>query len=406
MNSRRITRTKMILRGLNTIQSLLLLILLTSGSFLLRAQTMETAHIPTEGEIKKIIAAMPDKPRVKPKKNRKVLVFSMSHKYYHNCIPTSKKAFAIMGKKTGAFEVVVSDDITMFEPENLKTFDAIIFNNAYIEMFITYTNIAKGYFGALKEEDKKKAMELDQRLKNSLIEFIKEGKGLVVLHASVASFESWPEFGHIVGARFDGHPWKDIDVTFKVDRPKHPLTQAFKTTSFVLNDEIYQVKDPYSRDSLNVLVSIDATKTDMTRKGINRKDRDFGITWIKKYGKGRVFYCALGHKNELFWNSTILQHYLDGIQYVLGDLELDNENADRTICFGADFFYTKNHPDKSRIPFFFKEYKNAQKYQDILIAISTILKKEEIAALAYQNVIHFIQRLWKEDNDGTQKGRK
>ncbi len=323
MNSEKIIDNNTILRLLHTLQYLLLLIFLSGGSTIIRAQTMETAHSPADEEITKITASMPDNPRVKPNKNRRVLVFSMSHKYYHNCIPMGKKAFVIMGKKTGAFEAVVSDDIAMFEPENLKTFDAIIFNNAYIEMFITYTNIAKGYFGALKEEDKKKAMELDQRLKNSLVEFIKEGKGLVVLHASVASFESWPEYGRIVGARFDGHPWKDVDVTFKIDRPKHPLTQLFKTTSFVLNDEIYQVKDPYSRDSLNVLVSIDAAKTDMTRKGINRKDRDFGITWIKKYGKGRVFYCALGHKHELFWNSTILQHYLDGIQYALGDLKLD-----------------------------------------------------------------------------------
>ncbi len=81
----------------------------------------------------------------------------------------------------------------MFEIENLKTFDAIIFNNAYIERFITYTNIVKGYFGAFNEQDKKKIMETDQRLKNNLVEFIKDGKGLVLLHSSIASFESWPE---------------------------------------------------------------------------------------------------------------------------------------------------------------------------------------------------------------------
>ena len=79
-------------------------------------------------------------------------------------------------------------------------------------------------------------------------------------------------------------------------------------------------------------------------------------------------------------------------------------NAARTICFGADFFYTKNHPDKSRSPFFFKEYENAQKYKDILTTLGTILKKEEIAALAYQNVINFIQRLWKDDNALIQTG--
>lgn len=314
-------------RGPGVLKTLQLLVLplglLIGGFTTLYAQTMEKAHIPTKTEIKKIFDAMPEKPRVKPQRTRKILVFSMSHKYFHNCIPVGQKAFEIMGKKTGAFEAVVSDDISMFEPEKLKTFDAIIFNNAYVEMFIPYTTIAQGFFASLPEDDKKKAMEVDKKLKQSLAEFIKQGKGLFILHAAIASFESWPEYGRIAGARFDGHPWIDVDVTFKVDRPEHPLIQAFKSDSFVLNDEIYQVRDPYSRDRLDVLVSIDATKTDMTLKGINRKDKDFGITWVKNYGKGRVFYCALGHKSELFWDTTILQHYLDGIQYVLGDLKVD-----------------------------------------------------------------------------------
>ena len=42
------------------------------------------------------------------------------------------------------------------------------------------------------------------------------------------------------------------------------------------------------------------------------------MTWIKNYGQGRVFYNALGHEHELFWNPIVLQHYLDGIQFVLG----------------------------------------------------------------------------------------
>jgi type 1 glutamine amidotransferase len=308
---------------LQTLLSFLLLLFIMGTTTLIHTQTMEIARIPSDADIKKITSAMPDISRVKPIEKRRVLVFSMSHKYYHNCILIGKEAFTIMGEKTQAFETVVSDDIAMFEPENLKTFDAIIFNNAYFEMFISYTNIAKGYFVALDKEAKKKVIEYDQRLKNSLVAFIQNGKGLVLIHAAVASLENWPEYGRIIGARFDGHPWKDIDVTFKVDHPEHPLTQAFKSNSFVLNDEIYQVKDPYSRDNLNVLVSIDTTKTDMSRKGINREDGDFGITWVKKYGKGRVFYCALGHNPELYWNPMILQHYLDGIQYAIGDLKLD-----------------------------------------------------------------------------------
>ena len=60
-----------------------------------------------------------------------------------------------------------------------------------------------------------------------------------------------------------------------------------------------------------------------SRNLIHREDNDFAMSYIKRYGRGRVFYCGLGHMHDLFWNPTVLQHWLDGIQYVLGDLEAD-----------------------------------------------------------------------------------
>jgi type 1 glutamine amidotransferase len=51
-----------------------------------------------------------------------------------------------------------------------------------------------------------------------------------------------------------------------------------------------------------------------------RTDKDFAVSWIRGYGKGRVFYCFLGHNPQTFWNPSILQHYLAGIQFALGDL--------------------------------------------------------------------------------------
>jgi type 1 glutamine amidotransferase len=91
-----------------------------------------------------------------------------------------------------------------------------------------------------------------------------------------------------------------------------------------VTDEIYQFTVPYSRSRLRVLLSVDAAKTSiiLDRIGmVHRSDNDFAISWVKSYGKGRVFYCALGHDHEIFWNPVILQHYLDGIQFALGDLK-------------------------------------------------------------------------------------
>ena len=90
---------------------------------------------PTDEEIARITAAAAKVTAVKPAKPRKVLVFSVSWGYKHNSIPYGKKAFEILAKKTGAFEAVISDDISMFEPKNLKQFDAVVFNNTNNEIF-------------------------------------------------------------------------------------------------------------------------------------------------------------------------------------------------------------------------------------------------------------------------------
>ena len=45
------------------------------------------------------------------------------------------------------------------------------------------------------------------------------------------------------------------------------------------------------------------------------------MSWIKSYGKGRVFYNAFGHDHDIFWNPVVLQHWLDGIQFATGRSE-------------------------------------------------------------------------------------
>jgi type 1 glutamine amidotransferase len=84
---------------------------------------------------------------------------------------------------------------------------------------------------------------------------------------------------------------------------------------------MYKFRVPYSRDRLRVLLSFDMSKlpTDVP----NREDGDNAIAWIQQVGKGRVFYCSFGHDGRIFRDPRILQFYLDGIQYALGDLEAD-----------------------------------------------------------------------------------
>lgn len=277
---------------------------------------------PTQSEIAKMQAASPDKPRVAPAKAHKLLVFSRSWGYKHTARPFGARAIEVMGKKTGAYEAtLIEDDDSLFEPQNIKNFDAIVLNNTNNEIFLP-ENLDK-----LPADEQAKARQRDEMLRKTFADYVRNGGGLAVIHAGVASFRTWPEFGDIIGARFENHPWgAGSTVVLKIDEPDHPLTAAFKEPYFIITDEIYQLAAPYSRDNLRVLVTIDLAKTTTSpeqKKLFVRQDGDFAMTYIKTYGQGRVFYNAFGHQHELFWNPIVLQHYLDGIQYVLGDLKAD-----------------------------------------------------------------------------------
>ena len=95
-----------------------------------------------------------------------------------------------------------------------------------------------------------------------------------------------------------------------------------------MQDEVFQFMDGhFTREKLHVLLNIDTDKTDVGQDrrilADRRKDLDFPITWIKRYGLGRVFYTTLGHNPHIWWDPKLLQHFLAGIQFALGDLEAD-----------------------------------------------------------------------------------
>lgn len=259
----------------------------------------------TPEEIDKIEKAMPATARAMPEKPRRVLVFSQALKFKHASIPYGEKAFQIMGEKTGAFTADLSRDGAELAPEKLAGYDAIIINNPTGD-FLTTPSLRKG-----------------------LLDFVSSGKGVVGIHAASDANFAWEEYGELIGGFFVNHPWNaDTTVTLKIEQPDHPVNQAFDGESFVVKDEIYQFREPYSRDKLLVLASLDTEKTDMNKKGIQRTDNDFAVSWVQPWGKGRVFYCSLGHNPDIFWNPTVLQHYLDGIQFALGDLKAPTSAAD------------------------------------------------------------------------------
>jgi type 1 glutamine amidotransferase/sugar phosphate isomerase/epimerase len=195
----------------------------------------------------------------------------------------------------------------VFQRESLRQFDAVFFNNTVGNCF---TNA---------------------ELRQNLVEFVYAGGGLMGVHGTTVGFtkwpgaiEDWPEFGLMIGARGANHRASDEHVFIKLDDASHPLNRTFGGKGFDYRDEFFRVGDPYSRNRVRVLMSIDIEKTDLNqgpaRGKLERADNDFALAWVRNYGRGRAFYCTIAHNPYVFWDEKMLQFYLAAAQFVLGDL--------------------------------------------------------------------------------------
>ncbi len=270
-------------------------------------KSAEPAFPVSAAERAKIEKALPAKSVVTPAKRRKLLIFDLNVGYPgHRSMAHAEVAFTRMGKRTGAFDTVISRDPAVFEPQTLRQFDAVYFNNTVGNLFT------------------------DPRLRKSLIEFVYAGGGVLGTHGATVAFtrwpgahEDWPEFGRMLGARGASHRDSDEHVFAKFDEPDHPLNRPFGG-SFHYRDEFFRVHGPYSRDRVRVLFGIDTEKTDMNqgreRGVLVRDDDDYALAWVRNYGRGRVFYCTIGHNSYVFSDPLMLKFYLGAIQFALGDL--------------------------------------------------------------------------------------
>ena len=144
----------------------------------------------------------------------------------------------------------------------------------------------------------------------------------------------WPEFNKIIGGYFKFH-WLDPQlITVKIDDPKSPLTAMFHGQEFEIRDETYTYnQESFSRDNVHVLTSIDYAKMsdeDKAKESNPRSDHDYALSWIRREGKGRLFYEAHGHHERNYAIKPFLEHILAGVQYAMGDLKADDTPSGKT----------------------------------------------------------------------------
>jgi type 1 glutamine amidotransferase len=261
-----------------------------------------------DARAKAIEQAAPDQAPAKPAKPRKVLVYGRVPTHPES-VPCCFKAMEVLGKNSGAFEATCSGDPAVFLPERLEQFDAVVMNNTHEGHPLLPQD-----FGKLDKDQQAAAKQREAACKKALLDFVAGGKGLVGIHGATCSVQ-WPEYLEMLGGSYGGHIAGKVWV--KAEEPGHPTCAALEGKSFQVEDEIYIFSRPYNRSKLRILLVLDLSKTPDPKK---RPDKDYAVSWVRSYGKGRVFYCSLGHTHAAFANPQVMRHYLAGIQFAIGDL--------------------------------------------------------------------------------------
>jgi|GEM_PF-298666 len=274
---------------------------------------------PDTEELARIAAAAPSEPLAKPAKARRVLVWG--HAWTHTPNPFAEAALEVLGGKAGAFEAVISDDPRLLLTDRLPTFDALVMNNIHEpEPFLPED------FASRSAEAQQAAKAFDAAVKKSILSFVDGGRGIAGIHASNCALQSWAEYGEMMGGSFGGYILDDLPVRF--EEPAHPLIAGIAGEPWTLRDEAYIYTGSYSRQTQRVLLSLDPARLVFPREvqlpapGLERgrPDRDHALSWVRSWGKGRVFYTGLGHEPTTYWDPRFLQHLLAGLQFATGDL--------------------------------------------------------------------------------------
>ncbi len=246
-------------------------------------------------------APNPSAPRPMTTRMYHVLVISQTKGYEHDSVPNAMATIWKMGHETGLYDATLRSDtelITKTDPKarNMKTlnyFDALVFASTTGEL------------------------DLTDAQKRDMLSFVHDdGKGFVGVHAALDTNYKWPEYGELIGGWFNEHPWTTFMAPIVNEDPSFPAVRHLPK-AFYKYDEIYQAKE-WSRDKVNVVLSLDASKLDLNNPRVHRTDRDFAVAWAKNYGKGRVFYSTLGHTTESWDDPDIQKMYFEAIKWTLG----------------------------------------------------------------------------------------
>jgi uncharacterized protein len=218
-----------------------------------------------------------------------ILIYSGTTGYRHDSIPAGIKAVTAIASRRG-LAVTASEDPSIFSASSLRRFRAIV--------LLSCTT-----------DPKNPASEwLIGERRTALQQFVRNGGGVLAIHAAADSHYHWPWYARLIGGRFARHPQGTPTGKVTVVAPTDPAVRGLER-SVSRTDEWYYFDDydPVSK----VLVTLDPASIGETDTNPNP------VAWTRQINEGRIFYTAMGHTRESYSDQWFLTHISNGLDWVL-----------------------------------------------------------------------------------------
>jgi hypothetical protein len=254
-------------------------------------------------------------------KRQRLLYFTKTVGFEHSAVRRAEGALSHseqvlieMGRQAG-FDVECAKDGRVFDGD-LDRFDAIAF----------YT------LGDLTRREHSPSEPMSEAGKQRLLEAIAAGKPFVGFHSATDTFygEGLDPYIEMVGAEFCGHGVEQEGV-LRVTSAGFPGMEG-------MNDMLRFYEEWYCFKKVSKQMHVILALETPGMQG-NLYDRPpMPATWARMYGKGRVFYTSLGHREEVWNDPRFQQIAFAGLAWALGNVDADVcENFDAATP-GGDFY--------------------------------------------------------------------
>ena len=205
--------------------------------------------------------------------------------YQHDSISHALSTIEDLGLRAGLYDTVIRTDTQLITKRAIAAATGTLTFYRNLDDFDAIVWFASG------------DPPLDEQQKKDLLSFVREGRGLVVLHSGAGAFPHWPEFADMIGGRTAENPEAVKDHTVRILAMDNPAMKLFPQ-SFQIRDNLSHVK------------LVEGARVLATSKGVP-------VVWTKSYGKGRVFVSQFGHTDAV-WNRPDIRHMaLEAIRWAI-----------------------------------------------------------------------------------------